>query len=608
MAHLSAGKVNFGTLRELARKDLVTLLEKFSGTKAIFWDEELTGPIGLVAEYSFLKELDVVKMFQLKRGRIPSVSVKNILFITRPEIELMDCIADNLHCEENQGHSANKEYQLIFVSRRCAVCEQRLKDKGVYGTLTSIDELPIDFYTLDSDVISMELDSIFKDLYIDNETSSLHQIARGLMTVQSLYGIFPNIVGKGRHVRNIFELMTRMRRDIGVDCDPPMSPLFDTLMIIDRTVDLVTPVVTQLTYEGLIDEFYGIKHNTVKLPGEKFQAATSGGQSPRSDDSAVKSIVLNSAEELYADLRDKNFSAVGTTLSRKAKAISAQYEERHEAKTVSELKQFVAKLPQMQATKQSLALHTSIAELVKEITISEAFQEALQVEQDLLNGIDTDKVCPYIEDFICKQEPLTKVLRLICLQSASNSGLKPRVLEHYKREIIHAYGFQHMVTLHNLETCGLLRLQQSSRPFTVIRRALNLTVDDVNEITPTDISYVHSIYAPLSVRLVQWAAKPGWKQISDVLNLIPGPLVQETQPISMDLRRNSKNSIHSSIEETKVTLVFFLGGCTYAEISALRFLSKRDDAPTDYLIATTNIANGENFLNSLSETLNNSLV
>lgn len=47
---------------------------------------------------------------------------------------------------------------------------------------------------------------------------------------------------------------------------------------------------------------------------------------------------------------------MGTTLSRKAKAISAQYEERHDAKTVSELKQFVAKLPQMQATKQSLAL------------------------------------------------------------------------------------------------------------------------------------------------------------------------------------------------------------------------------------------------------------
>lgn len=42
---------------------------------------------------------------------------------------------------------------------------------------------------------------------------------------------------------------------------------------------------------------------TVKLPGEKFQASAAGGQSPRSDDSTVKSVVLNSAEELYADLR-----------------------------------------------------------------------------------------------------------------------------------------------------------------------------------------------------------------------------------------------------------------------------------------------------------------
>ena len=52
---------------------------------------------------------------------------------------------------------------------------------------------------------------------------------------------------------------------------------------------------------------------------------------------------------------------------------------------------------------------TSVAELIKEITVSDSFQEALQVEQDLLHGIDTDKICPFIEDFICKQEPITKV-------------------------------------------------------------------------------------------------------------------------------------------------------------------------------------------------------
>lgn len=42
------------------------------------------------------------------------------------------------------------------------------------------------------------------------------------------------------------------------------------------------------------------------------------------------------------------------------------------------------------------------------------------------------------------------------------------------------------------------------------------------------------------------------------------------------------DSRSGSIEETKVTLVFFLGGCTYAEISALRFLSKKTDG--NYLV------------------------
>jgi hypothetical protein len=53
--------------------------------------------------------------------------------------------------------------------------------------------------------------------------------------------------------------------------------------------------------------------------------------------------------------RDKNFNAVGPVLSRKAKFISSQFEERHEGKTVQEIKQFVARLPHMMASKASLA-------------------------------------------------------------------------------------------------------------------------------------------------------------------------------------------------------------------------------------------------------------
>lgn len=39
-----------------------------------------------------------------------------------------------------------------------------------------------------------------------------------------------------------------------------LSTHIDQLVIIDRNVDLYTPLCTQLTYQGLIDEIFGIKH------------------------------------------------------------------------------------------------------------------------------------------------------------------------------------------------------------------------------------------------------------------------------------------------------------------------------------------------------------
>ena len=52
---------------------------------------------------------------------------------------------------------------------------------------------------------------------------------------------------------------------------------------------------------------------------------------------------------------------------------------------------------------------------------------------------------------------------------------------------------------------------------------------------------------------------------------------------------------------SKVTLVYFLGGCTHAEVSALRFLAQQENSPTDFVIATTKLINGRSFLESLYE-------
>ncbi|XP_072736342.1 vacuolar protein sorting-associated protein 33A isoform X2 [Ciconia boyciana] len=555
-AHLSSGRVNLTALREAGRRELREFLDKCAGSKAIVWDEYLTGPFGLIAQYSLLKEHEVEKMFTLKPGRLPQADVKNIIFFVRPKLELMDIITDNV-LREDRGRSPQRDFHILFVPRRSLLCEQWLKEQGVLGSFIHREQYSLDLIPFDGDLLSMESESAFK------------------------------------HVAN---MMIRMKREFP-GSQNSIFPVFDTLLLLDRNVDLLTPLATQLTYEGLIDEIYGIQNTYVKLPPEKF-APKKQGEGGKDLPTEPKKLQLNSAEELYAEIRDKNFNAVGSVLSKKAKIISAAFEERHHAKTVGEIKQFVSQLPHMQAARSSLANHTSIAELIKDITTSEDFFDNLTVEQEFMSGIDTDKVNNYIEDCIAQKHPLIKILRLICLQSICNSGLKQKVLDHYKREILQTYGYEHILTLNNLEKAGLLKPQTSGRNnYPTIRKTLRLWMDDVNEQNPNDISYVYSGYAPLSVRLAQLLARPGWRSIEEVLKMLPGPHFEERQQLPTGLQKKRQHG------ENRVTLVFFLGGVTYAEIAALRFLSQMEDGGTEYVIATTKLINGTSWIKSLMEKL-----
>lgn len=46
--------------------------------------------------------------------------------------------------------------------------------------------------------------------------------------------------------------------------EPQITPKIDNLILIDRSVDYLTPMMTQLTYEGLVDEYLGIKYSKIK--------------------------------------------------------------------------------------------------------------------------------------------------------------------------------------------------------------------------------------------------------------------------------------------------------------------------------------------------------
>lgn len=163
MSHLQGGKVDISLVQVSARNSLIDLLEtKCPGSKAIVWDNSLAGPIGLVAQYSVLREHAVVKMFPLRSIPLPETDVKHIIFVTRPKLHLMDLVAQNVHNDSKTRTGSSKQYHLFFVPRKSLLCVKRLEHRGMLGSLTNIEEFKCDFFPIDSDLISMELPEVYR--------------------------------------------------------------------------------------------------------------------------------------------------------------------------------------------------------------------------------------------------------------------------------------------------------------------------------------------------------------------------------------------------------------------------------------------------------------
>lgn len=74
--------------------------------------------------------------------------------------------------------------------------------------------------------------------------------ASALVHLQQLYGRIPKIYGKGECAQKVCELARTMGRDELAAQTEKGS--IDQLIIMDRSIDLMSVFATQLTYEGLI--------------------------------------------------------------------------------------------------------------------------------------------------------------------------------------------------------------------------------------------------------------------------------------------------------------------------------------------------------------------
>ena len=588
--------------REEDRKMVGDFVLHFSGAGqiTIVMDPTLMAPLNIVLARDSLARLGVSQITTVNKldSRTAAGQNRNFCWLIRPDTEMAQTVAKMI------GESRPAERHIVaFIPRRARLCDDIME--GVKDRTERIVSLPLDLVPLDDDVLSMELPHPLRSALLDNDYSVCYDVAHSIMRLQESFGVIPKIYGKGDLARKSVNILKRLmteadsaRDDDGFEAKEEPPAEIGQLVIIDRTVDLATPMLTQLTYEGILDEMFGIKCSHLSVPAK---ALLGKNDEPLDKEAAEKPRIyaLNSNDKIFSDLRDLNAPNVRQVMTKFFEDLSEFEASRPSANNMQQLAEWTKKFALLKNQEKYAKVHLRIFNYVfRTFLNTQEFQDQLSCEQNLLIGeketISGRSVSePFIEECVQRGEPFIKVLRLLVLHSQAFGGMKSKNYDTLKKDIFHTYGLDAIFTLQNLEKLGIIVPQDAKCPFSQVRRNLNLRVDlDETDLNPQDPAYVFSGFSPVIPRLVQAAERPGgWAEIEETLRILPGGEAFEED--------------HAPQADSKpVTLVYVIGGVTFAEISAIRLLAQLESGShSDYIIATTNLANGGTLVSSFMETL-----
>ena len=541
---------------------------------------------------------------------------------------------------------------VVCVPRVEEMCKDALRDFHVleYVELVACD---VNLIPFEPDLLTLEYPEAYAEVVTEDYEASVYYVASALHKLQrDITGLAHVVKGKGDIAHKCAQLMLEMRKGGQIDEPEHVEPgvdgdsLVDMIVLLDRDVDMVTPLCTQLTYEGLIDEILGVEKGAVAIPQRAFDDGDvkAGYDDDQPIDVYVRARAhkagkiamrpkLNNTDALFHEIRDMNFGRACNVIRDKSTAIKEDYaaikggkvEDQH----VSEIGGFVKKI-KANIGGAGLDLHATLAKYLIDCTKKIWFQNRLECERLCVEGQELNKVMDFIEVMIYRGDEAVPCLRMICLACICFGGLPTKMYEKTFSDLFNAFGMQICLKLLALEHAGLFvdkeQAKTKARGFSSVRKPLKLVADDVDgSEAPKDITFAYSSsgYAPLSCRLVEGATRGPWRSIApnntgeDVLKALPGQLFEYTQTFDdygfavntkasyreFDKRRAKSAPLDGRDElwPKPTVLVFFIGGVTHAEIACLRHLAQTKHCGCNFVIASTKVFNGDTLIDTCGE-------
>ena len=459
----------------------------------------------------------------------------------------------------------------------------------------SIDIMPIDY-----DLFSLDNDESFREIYIDKNNSSIEKLADIMLKFEVAFGKVKHKYIKGNNAKLFCDLLLNKEEEHNIKSTDEIFGM----IVFDRSVDFITPFISNLTFEGLVDEYFGINKGYIKVKRKSFKANFSNEDKKIRPEADMSYPLISDMNKFYCNLRCFHYLTVTKYLMSISEHIKYLRDNKNNLKSTSEINAALVDLNKLIDSNSYLNDNMEMINQIFKIINDEDYQTK---EFSILKGTSQTNSETFYDDYIIDKKDMHKILNLMILESLTGSGISN--YEKFKKDILAVYGYQNLFLFRNLEKLEWLKEKDKlslkklfKSNYEQINEKLHLYNEDFVLGQTDDLSYVHQGYCPISLRLIEKVGEGGWSEIKDVFQLIPGVTHYPSNEYEISKPREDLNTI----------FLVFLGGVTYTEIEGVRYLNRKykqiyDNSSEEnktrkqFIIITTQILSSKKLLSSLGK-------
>ncbi|CAG9531689.1 unnamed protein product [Cercopithifilaria johnstoni] len=536
-------------LSEANARILFGALDAIDGSKIITWDPVLIKQFNLVTTTEQLKQHRVVSMLQLDLSpRVPQVEHNHVVYIlstsnTSVINKLITCLKYARSINDDRQHHA-----LIVPEASFMIRDTLKQNREANSILKTLESLPLRLFPLYDDFLTLLMDNLPLKLLLDNDWTELQKCASVVRQLELLVGCLPNLRCKGKWAAQVVEIVKKMRTQEEAEAVLEQNGFqISDIILIDRWIDPLTPLLVQLTYAGLVDEIFDMGA-TGNIKTSKVRSA---------NDLADTTSEISLHDPLFKIIRDLHIKDVGKQIAETLVTLRderARLKENPPSDSLAESKVFVRRLLDMQGSEKHADTHTLIAEsLMSFIRDDLRYSTFPKLAIDIVQGEYGDRVIPQIENLILEAYNPLIVLRFIVLQCMVAGGFKNTTISVYERLFIQSYGGYYMSLWIKMQIMGLLweknrkiKCEYAPFDFQTSCHRMSCFVDEEHSAYGTT-AYPYNGYIPFIVRYIETGIRNSWRDWTTILS--------DDRP---------------TVDHATYSIIFIIGGITQAELACLR--------------------------------------